>query len=292
MPSANVNTQSLFNARTLDRNQQLLGRSLTRLSSGARLVTPADDAAAIGLSEKLTAQNRRVQAASINVQNAISFVQAVDGFLGGMGTVLSRMSELAVLAGDPLKNANDIQLYRIEFSQLQAQLRNTIGGSTAEIGGTANVVKPLGRYNGLELFGANPSGTIVATGHSSTQRLTIPQTNLRDGAMAQIIMQDASGNFLLDLTDATAFQEITAAVTDLGDERATLGSIGGRLELVAGSLVTEGENLTAALSNILDVDVAAETTRLTKYQMLTQSGAAMLTQATQSPRSVLKLLEG
>lgn len=292
MPSANVNTQALFNARNLDRNQQLLGRSLTRLSSGARMVSPADDAAAVGLSEKLTAQNRRVQAAMTNVQNTISFVQAVDGFIDGMGEVLSRMSELAVLAGDPLKNAGDIQLYRIEFSQLQGQLRNTVGGSTAEIGGTANVTKPLGRYNGTELFGANAAGTVVATGHASTQRLTIPETNLRDGAMAQIIQQDASGNFLLDLTDPTAFAKITAAMTDLGDERATLGSIAGRLDLVAGSLVTESENLTAAISGILDVDVAAETTRLTKYQMLTQSGAAMLTQASQNPRSVLKLLEG
>jgi flagellin len=292
MSSTPINTQMLQDARGISRMNALLDRSIARLSSGSRMVTPSDDPAGVALAEKLSAQNLRVSAASTNVQNAVSFVQSVDGFLNGMGDLLGRMSELAILAKDPMKNAGDIALYQQEFAQLQTQIRATVGGNTSDIGGTYNITKPLGTFNGKALFGANPAGIVIATGQASTQRLTIPETNLRNGAMLSIFQQDSAGAFTLSVTDANAIQNINAALGEVGEERSTLGAVGSRLELVASALASEGESLTSTVSKIRDVNVATESTRMAKYNLLTQSGTAMLTQSTQSSRSVLRLLQG
>ena len=104
MSVINTNIQAMAAARSLNASQEMLGRSLTRLSSGSKIVNPSDDAAGLAVSEKLDAQNRRVQAATTNVQNAVSYIQTADGFMSGMTKILSRMSELAILAKDVTKN--------------------------------------------------------------------------------------------------------------------------------------------------------------------------------------------
>ena len=131
MSVINTNISALAGARNLNHSQELLGRSLSRLSSGSKIVNPSDDAAGLAVSEKLDAQNRRVRAATTNVQNAVSYVQTADGFMGGMTKILSRLSELAILAKDVTKNPTDVDLYEEEFSALQEQLRSTIGGTPA-----------------------------------------------------------------------------------------------------------------------------------------------------------------
>jgi flagellin len=293
MSVINTNIQAIAAARNLNQSQEMLGRSLSRLSSGSKIVNPSDDAAGLAVSEKLDAQNRRVKAATTNVQNAISYVQTADGFMGGMTKILSRMSELAILGKDVTKNPTDIALYQKEFSSLQDQLRATVGGSTADIGGTADVDTPLGAFNGITLFGVSPSGGLPVTiGQAVGQDMTIADSNLRDGAMQTIIDQDSSGVYALTLTDVNAIGDITAAIQDVATERATLGASQSRLELAATTLQVEYENLSSAISRIRDVDVAEESTQFAKFNILVQSGTAMLAQANQSPQSVLKLLQG
>jgi flagellin len=291
MSVINTNIQAIAAARNLNASQEMLGRSLTRLSSGSKIVNPSDDAAGLAVSEKLDAQNKRVKAATTNVQNAISYVQTADGFMSGMTKILSRMSELAILAKDVTKNSTDIQLYQEEFNALQDQLRATIGGTTAEIGGTADIDAPLGAFNGITLFGANPTGLTVTIGQAVGQDMTIPESNLRDADMLEIIDQDASGVYALAVTDADAIGKITAAIQDVATERASLGASQSRLELAAKTLQVEYENLGAAISRIRDVDVAEESTQYAKYNILVQSGTAMLAQANQTPQSVLRLLQ-
>jgi flagellin len=201
------------------------------------------------------------------------------------------MSELAILAKDVTKNTTDIQLYQEEFSALQDQLRATIGGTTADIGGTADIDAPLGAFNGITLFGANSTGLTVTIGQAVGQDMTIPESNLRDGDMLDIIDQDSSGAYTLSVTDSDAIGEITAAIQDVATERASLGASQSRLELAAKTLQVEYENLGAAISRIRDVDVAEESTQYAKYNILVQSGTAMLAQANQTPKSVLSLLQ-
>lgn len=406
MSVINTNIQAIAAARNLNRSQEMLGRSLNRLSSGSKIVNPSDDAAGLAVSEKLDAQTRRVKAATTNAQNAISFVQTSDGFMSGMTKILSRLSELAILAQDVTKNPSDISLYGEEFKALQDQLRQTIGGTTTQIGGTTAIDTPLGQFNGIKVFGSDtdatipsvtsvllsdgtsgghitvgsgvtiagansnpgtlaqvgtgvaigdnsilgsavtigdgaqiganvtigagayiaagvvigdnvtidpgvrilstdaiPSGThvradnmpastglTVTVGQAVGQTMNIPQSNLRDGAMGAIIHQNSTGGYALTLTESDATAAITSAIQDVANERATLGASQSRLELAATTLQVEYENLSSAISRIRDVDVAEESTQYAKFNILVQSGTAMLAQANQTPQSVLKLL--
>jgi len=290
MSSINSNLQALLAARNLDQSQQLLGRSLNRLSSGSKIVNPADDSAGLAVSSKLDAQNLRVQAAATNVQNAVSYLQTADDFLGGMNKVLSRMSELATLSKDITKSPSDVAVYQKEFISLQDQLRTTIGGTTTEIGGTAGVTTPTGEFNGTQLFGS-ATGVTVSIGASIGQTITMPTANLRSGSMLALIQQDSSGNYTLTSNGATSLSTITDTVQQLATNRATLGGVQSRLTLAAATLQVEGENLTSTISRIRDVDVAQESTQLAKYNILVQSGTSMLAQANQAPESVLKLLQ-
>ena len=291
MSVINTNIQAMAAARSLNASQEMLGRSLTRLSSGSKIVNPSDDAAGLAVSEKLDAQNRRVQAATTNVQNAVSYIQTADGFMSGMTKILSRMSELAILAKDVTKNDTDVDLYQQEFTALQDQLRATIGGSTAEIGGTADIDTPLGAFNGISLFGSNTDGLTVTIGQAIGQDMTIRESNLRTGAMADIISQDSSAVYDISITDPDTIGDISDAIQQIATERAKLGASQSRLELAATTLSVEYENLSSAISRIRDVDVAKESTAFAKYNILVQSGTAMLSQANQTPQSVLKLLQ-
>ncbi len=298
MSVINTNIQAIAAARNLNKSQEMLGRSLNRLSSGSKIVNPSDDAAGLAVSEKLDAQNLRVRAATTNVQNAISFTQSADGFMGGMTKILARMSELALLAKDVTKNSTDVALYQKEFTALQDQLRQTIGGTTTQIGGTADVNPPLGQFNGITIFGndsssdGSGSGLTVTVGQAVGQTMTIPQINLRDGYMGAIIGQDSSGAYSLSLSSTNVISALTNGIQDVATERASLGASQSRLELASSSLQVEYENLSSAISRIRDVDVAEESTQFARYNILVQSGTAMLAQANQTPQSVLKLLNG
>ena len=118
----NTNPAASSAALQLSRSQDMLTRSLNKLSSGSRIVQPSDDAAGLAVSEKFSAQGKRINAALTNVQNAVSYVQTADGFMGGLSQVLSRMSELSMLSKDVTKNTEDIALYQKEFTALQQQV--------------------------------------------------------------------------------------------------------------------------------------------------------------------------
>jgi flagellin len=291
MSVINTNIQAIQAARSLNASQEMLGRSLTRLSSGSKIVNPSDDAAGLAVSEKLDAQNKRVQAATTNVQNAVSYIQTADGFMSGMTKILSRMSELAILAKDVTKNASDIDLYQQEFSALQDQLRATIGGTTAEIGGTADITTPLGAFNGISLFGSNAAGLTVTIGQAVGQDMNIKESNLRTASMQTLVNQDSSGVYGLSISSSGIIGTITSAIQQVASERAKLGASQSRLELASTTLSVEYENLSSAISRIRDVDVAKESTQYAKYNILVQSGTAMLAQANQTPQAVLKLLQ-
>jgi flagellin len=292
MSVINTNFQALAAARNLERNQELLGRSLNRLSSGNKIVRPGDDAGGLAVSEKIDAQNHRVRAASTNVQNASSFVQTADSYMAGMTKILTRMSELSAVAADPTKSAADIALTQVEFTGLQDQLRATIGGTTTEIGGASGVANPQGTFNGRALFGPNSAGITVNIGSEVGQNLVIPENNFRTGSVLSLISQDSAGAYTLSLGSSGVVGTLDGALQQMAGERAKIGGVQSNLSLSSSALSVESENLSAALSSIRDVDVAQESTALAKYNILTQAGTSMLTQANVSAEAVLKLLQG
>lgn len=279
----NTNPAATAAARNLNRSQEMLSKSLNRLSSGSKIVLPSDDAAGLAVSEKLYAQGKRLDAASTNVQNAISYIQTADGFLGSMSKVLSRMSELSMMSKDVTKNAGDVALYQQEFQSLQQQLHDTIGGGA--------VVTPLGTFNGISLFGPNAAGLPVTIGEAAGQTMTIQETNLQNGPMGAMLAQTTPPAFDVTVTTANVATMVTDAIQDIATERANLGASQSRLDVAATTLSVESQNLEAAISRIRDVDVATESTQFAKNNILVQSGTAMLAQANQLPQSVLKLLQ-
>jgi flagellin len=292
MNSINMNFGAMTAANSLDQNQALLTTSLERLSSGSQIVNPGDNPANLAVSDELTGQNDALQEATTNVQNATSYVQSAASDLGTTGQILTQMSELATEAANPTINASDVADFQQQFSSLQDQLRATIGGTTATIGGTSDVSDPIGTFSGVAIFGPNPGGLPVTIGPGAGQSLTIPEVNLQTGAVGSVITQDSTGAYTLSITDPTVQTQLNAASQQVGTAQGTMGATEARLNFVSSTLSVESENMSSTISNISDVDVAAESTQLAKYNVLVQADTAMLAQANQLPGTVLKLLQG
>lgn len=293
----NTNTNAMEAASSLQRSSVQLSRSLARLSSGSKIINPSDDAAGLAVSEKLEAQNSRIRAAKVNAQNAVSLVQTADGFLESMSKVLNRMSELSMMAKDITKNSSDIALYGTEFEQLKNQLRDIVGNGPNGTDSAPNWDvagdSPIGMFNGISLFGDRTALSAVV-GASGDQTMDIDAINLRAvGSPMSDLLWDSG--VALDGTDVNVdtpnvISTLTSAIEQVAEKRATLGAVQSRLEVVDAQLQIQSENLEAANSRIRDVDVAEESTRLAKYNILVQSGTAMLSQANALPQNVLKLL--
>ena len=264
----NTNTAAQVGAANLQNSQALLSKSLARLSSGSRIVSPSDDAAGLAVSERMDAQLSRLGAAKANVGNAISFTQTQDGYLKKVAKALDRMSELTLLAQDATKTDADRGLYQTEYGQLSSYISST---ATKD-------------FNGVSLFSTN---TLNIT--TDSEGNTFAMGGLDLGATAYT---DATSGTIDTIANANStLTKIKGAITQLSDDRATLGAYQTRLNYTSEQLSVSKENMSAASSRIRDVDVAEESTEYAKENILVQSGTAMLAQANQMPQSVLRLLQ-
>ncbi len=260
----NTNTSATTASLNLSKSNSMLQKSLARLSSGSKIVSPADDAGGLAVSMKLSAALRRTDAANTGVANAISFLQTQDGGLKTAGDILNRVSELKTLSTDVTKSSTDVANYDLEFTALKAQLTSLAAGT----------------FNGITLFGG---GTMsVATSEDGTQTQSITKANLATNVTAI-----TGGANLAALTTAV----ITTAITNVATSRAQNGSDASNLGFASDMLSTNKTNLEAANSRIIDVDVANESTQLARYNILVQAGTAMLSQANASSQIALKLLQ-
>ena len=293
----NTNQNAVEATSALQRSQSAMNRSMARLSTGSKIVNPSDDTAGLSISEKIQAQNSRIEAAQTNIQNAVSLSQTTDGFLESMGEVLNRMNELAVMASDVTKTAEDRDLYGLEFEQMKDQLRDTIGvgdnGTDSDPNWNASGTTPIGSFNGISLFGAR-ADMIVMVGASGGQSMNVSQVNLREiGSGVSDLIWDSSvdgSQSDIDVDSSNVLQALDAAVAQVAQERANIGAEQSRLGVVGTQLQVQQENLMAANSRIRDVDVAVESTRLAKNQILTEASVSMLHKANGLPQAVLRLL--
>ena len=279
----NTNTYAISSANNLAQSQSMLGQSLARLSSGDKISQPSDDAAGLAVSEKMKAEQKRVEAAGNNVQNAISYVQTTDGFLSNMSNMLSRMSELTTMSKDVTKNSQDLALYDQEFQALKQQMQQTVGGSEYGVSG-----QPLGSFNGISLFGT-AQGLTVTIGENGSQTMTLPGIDLRDPTTAIASLLSIASS--ITASSPGANQAVINAIQEISTVRAQLGASESRLNAVASQLTVQDQNISSSVSTIRDVDVATESTQYARYQILVQAGTSMLAQANQLPATVLKLLQ-
>ena len=264
----NTNIAAQTSASLLATSSANLAKSLQRLSSGSKIVSPEDDAAGLGVSMKFDAQSSRIDAASNNVSNAASYTHTQDGFLQQVGKALNRMSELAVSAQDATKTDTDRSLYNAEYSQLASYITSTASKD----------------FNGVSLFDNTAKAVTV---DSDATTWSMAAIDLGNGAYTGA----TTGQTIATTTGAiAALGVVKTAINRLATDRATIGASLARLNYTNDQLSVQKTNIDSANSQLKDVDVAKESTNYAKMNILVQSGTAMLAQANTMPQSVLKLL--
>ncbi len=275
----NTNMAAITSANMLNKSTTALNQSLAELSSGSKIVNPMDDPAGLAESITLKAQIGQTAAANANVSNAVSFLQTQDGYLQQVGSALDQMSTLAVESQDVTKTNGERADYQKEFNTLAGYINDT---ATKD-------------FNGVSLFSGSP---LAVTTDGNTGTFSMSGINLGDKVYTDVTGSTTTNGVTTpnaDISTTTgavaALASVTSAITALANDRATVGANEERLTYTGDELGVLQDNLTAANSQLMDVNVATESTKYAENQILVQSGTSMLAQANQNPQSVLKLLQ-
>jgi flagellin len=259
------NVEALTAHTALERTSANLSKSMERLSSGYRINSAADDAAGLGISEKMRGQISGLAQAQSNIQNGLSMVQTADGNLDEVHSMLQRIRELSVQYANGTNDTDAKSSIEAEVTALQSEI--------TRIGTSA-------KFNGITLLNAGASVVSFQVGANDGETI----------AVSLITLSSSVPTF--SLAQSTIISAVDAAIQSVSNARSAFGAVSNRLEHTLAVQATYQENLTSAESRIRDVDMADEMTKLTKYQILQQAGTAMLAQANQAPQTVLSLLKG
>jgi flagellin len=308
----------------LGKNQELLQKSIKKLASGKKLIAPSDDPGSLSVAMKLNASISRLTGARNNVQNGTSFLEVQDGVLEGVGRIVTRMSELKGLGSqDPMKSSQDIESYNLEFRDLQRQLYDMSQMTFNGVSLFANYSSPETGAAVESVFRDDSTNHTISI-HTSTQgsdgskislhkagllaALTITAGGDMDGAQftksdnaaikaagtaatsTQVLSfaaENTASTWDLDAVSMGVFQQ---ALENISFLRAQVGGQMSRLSFAADTLSVQQTNIRAALGRIEDVDIAEESSNLSKYSILTQAAASMLTQANSTNDVALMLL--
>ena len=313
----NINTNAAASSASyhLSKNNAALQKSLTRLSSGSRITQPADDAGGLAVSMKLSGTINRLSGVEKNIDNAISFLQVQDGVLESAGKILDRMAELKALSQDVLKNDSDIANYNAEFKNLQVQLHQmsstTFNGvslfattyenssgvdtkvsfNTSSSANTVNIFTSASGESG-SIVSINKTAllaalTIDATSGNVTNSHAFQDASTANDEIRSFGSQTVGGAFELGEVSVAVF---TQALQNIATLRAENGGSVSRLQFSKESTAAQRTNLEAANGRIMDVDIASESTRLAKYNILVQASASMLSQANATSNVAMMLL--
>jgi len=270
----NTNITANSASRNLAESTRLLSKSLARLSSGAKITSPEDDAAGLAQVMKLDAQINRNTAVRSNLGNAVSFVQTQDGFLQKVQASLDRMSELSVLSQDVTKSNTDRSNYSVEFTQLQSYISDI---------GTKS-------FNAVTLFGSSTNSVTIDSDAATFGMNAIDMTSATVTTGLANIYMGVSSAITTTTSAANALSNIQTAIQNLADMRANVGANLSRLNMTDDQVTILNENMSAANSRIKDINVANETTEFARFNILVQSGTAMLAQANMLPSMALQLI--
>jgi flagellin len=261
--TVNTNIAALNAQRNLNNTQNSLSMSMQRLSSGLRINTASDDVAGYAISEKLQGQINGLGQAQQNTQDAVSLAQTAQGSLNEVEQMLQRVRELAVQYKNGTNSESSKEAIVSEVGQLSSEIERV--GTTTQ-------------FNGINLL--KEASTISF------------QVGANDGeviSVATISLGEAVG--AISLGSAEGIKGIDSAIDKVSAAAGAFGAVQNRLQYTQNNLAVYDQNLTAAQSSIVDVNMAAEMTNFTKEQILTQAGTAILSQANQAPQAVLKLLQ-
>lgn len=273
--SIKTNIPALQAQKNLIASTRAMHSSFDRLSSGLRIVSAADDAAGLAISESMLTQIRSLSVAERNAQDAISMVQTAEGALAEVHSIMGRLRELAMQGANGSLTATDRGFLDTEYQALKTEI---------------NRIQQSAKFNGKQLL-ANGASSIqfqIGIDNTSSDQLTLTFGGFGLTALtgsANLISGSGIGNAL------TALGTIDAALAVVSTERAKYGASMNRLDITVSSIQTMRLNLSAANSRIRDVDVAVETSKLARNQVLSQAGVSVLAQANQLPQLALNLLQ-
>ncbi len=297
----NQNITAINAWRNLGMTDRAMGKTMEKLSSGLRINRAADDAAGLAISERMRSQINGLDRASSNAQDGISLIQTAEGALDETHAALHRIRELTIQAANEVNEHGDVQKIQDEVGQLLAEIdriadttefntKNILGDFGVQDDGEGGT-EPVTELNIALQIGANAEQTMEVTLQDmGTEALATVVDDVTNAAhLGEISITDAA-----DDENALTFDEVIrvvdAAIDEVSEFRSQLGSFQNRLEHTINNLEVASENLTAAESRIRDADMAAEMMAMTRHQIMTQAGTAMLAQANMRPQSVLQLL--
>jgi flagellin len=272
-----TNVASLNAQKNLTSTQSALAASVGRLSSGMRINVASDDAAGLGISENLKADIRSMAQAQRNANDGISMTQVAEGSMNDIQGIVTRMRELSIQAANASLGGTERGYIQTEFTQLSEEI---------------NRISSVTEFNGQKLLEGSASAGLsfqIGIQNSANDRLAMSITNLATSTLGSTLKISAAS--LSTATNAKlAIGAFDKAIQQLSQARAKVGAIQNRMTVTVSNLANAQENLNAANSRIRDVDVASESSNLTKSQILSQAGLAVLAQANQLPQSALSLL--
>ena len=279
----NTNVNSLTAQRNSSASQASLATSMQRLSSGLRINSAKDDAAGLGIAERMTSQVKGMNVAIRNANDGVSMAQTAEGALSKVSDMLQRMRELAVQGSNATNNSSDKDSLGQEYAQLSKEIDRVIKGTT---------------FNGKAILAGGAGATTtfqVGAGTTANDTIAVNFTDMSSNATMGNVTTTGTANAINSASTTgslgTVIQNLDDALDKVNSERAVLGATQSRFDAVVSTLQVSSENQSAARSRIMDADFAAETASLSRAQVLQQAGNAMVAQANQLPQSVLKLLQ-
>ena len=269
-----TNIAALSAQKNLGNNQKLLAGSFQRLSSGYRVNSAADDAAGLAISESMKSQIRSYTVAQRNAGDAQSMAQTAEGALGDVHDIMGRMRELAMQSSNGDLGTTDRGYIATEFKSLQSEIGR---------------IQKSAQFNGQLLINATAAAAPV-TFQVGLNNTASDQIAVTFGGVALTTVPGTA----TDLSTATgalnALATIDTAIQTVSTARSNFGTVMNRMDFATSNIQTMQLNITAANSRIRDVDVASETASLSRNQVLTQAGTAVLAQANQIPQLALSLI--
>jgi len=320
----NSNATATASSFNLTRANDALRKSLERLSTGKRINSAADDAGGLSVAYKLSSKMNRTSAIIQNSQNALSYLQAQDSSLSAAGKIVDRMAELRTMAQDITKNTGDIENYSKEFMELQGQLNqiqkekfngiSLFSTGTGTSSGILNTSTDGGTYidgdgNSLNYdtfsrtlqthdSGSSSDGSVSINVINFQFMLSIGGTassptgnsfNLGNIGDTKGTSDEFTGDYINDIKEVSvgAFIDVIARIADMRAENgAEQNRVMQRIDLLQSNLT----NIEAAHGRIMDADIALESTRFARHNILVQASASMTAQSNQLSSVALSLI--
>ena len=280
MPTVTTNTAANSALRFLNYNSMMSGSSVSKLASGSRIVKASDDAAGLAVGTRLLADVTVLRQSAVNASQGASVLQVADGGLARIADVLQRMKALAAQSLSGVPSNTERGFIDAEFQQLRDEI---------------TAIAQTTRFNGDSLL--DGTGQTVQTffvGTEAGDNIVITYSALAASASAftaAAIGITATTNVASAGAAAVAMSVIDRAIDLISESRATVGGLVSRFEFRGQQIVTSLENIEAAKSSIMDVDLAAEQSRLVSSQVLVQASVSALSQANELPQALLRLLQ-